>query len=101
MLPLDEAAALLQRVDVPLARDIVLDPDRHDQDEADHEREADEIMCVFRGLREARERLRADHRQEQHLAESDVEAGEAKNYERHGRKPMREPLESGEAVHLP
>src|SRR4029453_11274141 len=81
-------------------RDIVLDPHRHDQDEPDHKREADEVMRILGCLREAAKRLWADHWQEQDLAEGDVQTGQAENNEGSGRQPMRESLKSVEAVHL-
>ena len=46
------------------------------------------------------EGLRADHRQQQDLAEGDVEAGQAENDEGHRRQPMRKSLEGLEAENL-
>ena len=100
MLRRDEAAALLEPLDVDLIRDIVLDPNDRDQNEAEHEREAHEIVGVFGGLRERAKGVRSDQRQQQLLPEGDVEPGQAQNDERHRRQPMHEPLERAEAQDL-
>jgi hypothetical protein len=100
MLRLDEVAALFQPIDIHSAGDIVLDPHRDDQDEADREREADEVMRVFGILGEHAEGFGADHRKQQDLAESDVQPRQAENHERHGRQPVRETFEGVEATHF-
>src|SRR5271155_5154515 len=81
VLGLDEATALFHPVDVHLAGDVVLDPHHDDQDEADREREADEVMDVFGSLGEAAEGFVPDHRHEQDFPESNVQPCQAENYE--------------------
>src|SRR6476620_7451721 len=100
VLRFDEAATLLDPFDVDLLRDVVLNPDRDNQHEADDERGADEIVGVLGDLRLAAERLGPDHWQQQDLAERDVQAGQAEDDERYGRQPMRKTLERAEASHL-
>src|SRR3979411_2130967 len=97
MLRLDETAALLEPIDIDFSRDVVLEPYRDDQNEADEERKAGEIMNVFGGLREAAERVRANHRQEQKFSKGNVQPRQAENDEGHGRQPVREALECIEA----
>src|SRR6266403_984955 len=99
VLRFDEAATLLDPIDVDLLRDVVLNPDRDNQYESDNERGADEIVRVLGDLRLAAERLGSDHWQQQDLAEYDVQAGQAEDHEGYGRQPMRETLEGVKAGH--
>src|SRR6202035_2827983 len=85
---LDEAAALLEPVDVYLFQQIVPEKNHDDQDEPRHEREADEVVHVLRRLRDVGERFGADERQKHDLAEGDVQAGQAEDNERDRRQPM-------------
>src|ERR1700738_5540862 len=101
MLRLNETAALLDPVDVDLLRKIVPEEDHDDQDETHHEGGAGEIVYVLRRLRDARERIRADHRQQPHLAEGDIQAGQAKHDERLRRQPMPKSFNGLEAKNLP
>ena len=75
----DDAAAALEPFDVD-ARSGMLsrDPHQEDQHHAEGEREAQIVVRVLRPLRPGGERLRADQRQQQRPAESDVEAGDAR-----------------------
>src|SRR2546423_12856153 len=98
MLRLDETAALLEPIDIDFSRDVVLEPLRDDENEADDERKAGEIMNVFGGLRDAAEGVRAEHRQEQNFSKGDVQPGQAEDDEGHGRPPVRGGLESAEAL---
>ena len=50
MLRFDEAATLLDPIDVDFSRDVVLYPERDNKRETDHERCADEIVHVLGGL---------------------------------------------------
>src|SRR5712691_3188257 len=100
MLRLDETAALLEPIDIDFSRDVVLEPRRDDEHEADDKREAYEIMNIFGGLREAAECVRANHRQEQNFSKSNVQPRQAEGDERHGRQPVRKSFEWTEAMHL-
>src|SRR5438105_8366310 len=100
MLRFDETAALLEPIDILFSRDVILEPHRDDENEADDERKAREIMNVFGGLREAAERVWADHRQEQNFSKGYVQPRQAESDEGHGRKPMREAFECVEAMDL-
>src|SRR5216683_5485579 len=100
MLRLDETAALLEPIDIHFSRDVVLEPYRDDEHEADDERRAREIMNVFGGLREAAERVRANYRQEQNFSKSNVQPRQPEGDEGHGHQPVRKSFEDAEAMHL-
>jgi hypothetical protein len=85
----DEAATLLGPVDVHPVKKVAPEKDHDDQDEPCHECEAGKIVHVLCRLRDAGERVRADHRQKHHLAKSDVEARQTENDEGYRRQPMR------------
>src|ERR1700758_533463 len=100
MLRFDETAALPEPIDVHFSRDVVLEPHRNDEDEADDERKAREIMHVFGGLREAAERVLADHWQEKNFSKGYVKPRQAENNEGHSGQPVREAFECVEPLNL-
>ena len=61
----NEAATSLNPFDVDLVRNIAGDPYHENYNNADGEREAQEIVRVFRPLRKRRERFGAHQRQQQ------------------------------------
>ena len=65
MVVADDAAAALEPFDVDAIGDIPGEPHEKDQDDAEREREAEEIVRVFRGQRPSRECARSDQRQQQ------------------------------------
>src|ERR1700739_2571835 len=97
---LDEPPTLLDPLEVDLLRKIVLEEDCDDQKEAGHKGETREIVNVLCCLRDAREGVRADQRQQQQLPEGDVKAGQAENDKGYRGEPMRETLEGPEAGDL-
>ena len=90
---------LAEPFDVELFRDVVLMTDADDQHDAEHEREAGEIVGVFGGFRPRAEGVGADQRTEQQLSEGDIDPGQAENQERGGGEPVDEALEPVEARH--
>src|SRR5260370_41648673 len=100
VLAFDEPSRLLDRIKIDPAWKIVLEEDRDDQGEPDHECEAGEVVRIFRKHRDVRERVRADHRQEQYLSEDDVKTGKTENDEGDRCQPMGKPLKGLEAKDL-
>jgi hypothetical protein len=70
---------LFQPGEVNLVRNVVLHPNRHDENESDHERETGKIVDVLGGFRDCREGIGTHHRQQQMLAECDVEPGQCEH----------------------
>src|ERR1700686_2196476 len=102
MLALEQdAAALLEPLQVDLPGNVILDPDHEHDHEAEHEREREIVMGQFGVSRHGRESLGAEQRQNEDTAEADVQARERQNDEAACRQPVGKPLEAGETQDLP
>src|SRR3954468_8342610 len=77
----DEAAALFEPDDVNLARYIVLDENRRDENQAGHEGEARKVVYVFKHFGQRAEGVVSDHRHQDELSERDIEARQAERDE--------------------
>jgi hypothetical protein len=75
MLGSNEAAALLEPFQIDRLRNVVLEPERGDQCDANYEWEAHEVVRIFGRFRKCAERILADQRHQQFLAICHVEAG--------------------------
>ena len=93
----DNAAAALEPFDVEPVREIAADPHQEHQHDAEGEGEAQIVMRVFRPLRPVGERSGPHQRQQQRLAEGDVEPGDGENDEAGCGHPVHEALEGREA----
>src|SRR5258708_780721 len=100
MFVLDEAAASVETFDINPLQKIILEKNHRDQDQARDKREAEEIVHILRSFRDIRERIRADDRQKQNLAEGDVETGQPQDDEGYRGQPMRKPLKRPEPQNL-
>ena len=72
----DHAAAALEPLDIDRVGNVAADHIRKDQHDAEREREAQIVVGVLRPFRPRGEGLGPDQRQQQRLAERDVEPGE-------------------------
>src|SRR5260370_16523865 len=101
MFVLNEAAALLDPVDVNLLQKIVPEKNPPNKDETRDEGEAGEVVHVFGHLGDIRESVWTNERQKHDFSKGDVQAGQAENDKGHRRQPMPKPLKGLEAKHLP
>ena len=76
MLGFDEASALLEPLQIDRLWNVVLEPKRGDQGDADNEWEAHKVVRIFRHFRECAKRILANQRHQQFLAKCHVQAGQ-------------------------
>src|SRR5260370_38518302 len=79
MVVLNEAAALLDPVDVNLLQKIVPEKNHPNQEETRDECEAGEVVHVFRHLGDIRESVWTNERQKHDFSKGEVQAGQAEN----------------------
>ena len=93
----DDAAAFLEPLHVHPVRDVPADPHQEDHEHTEREREAQVVVRVLRPLRPVGEGFGADERQQQRLAEGDIEAGQREDDEAGRRHPVHQAFERGKA----
>jgi hypothetical protein len=89
--------ALLDPVEVDPFQKIVLEEHHRDEDEARYECEARKVVHILCGLRNLREGVGSNQRQQHNFAERDVKTSQPENHEGYRREPMRKSFNSLEA----
>ena len=97
----DHSAEVREPLDIVESREIILDEhdDKHQQ--AHDEHRPDEIVQMFRKLREPGEQRVSDHRQQDVLPQHHDEAADAENDKADRHHPVRIPLEGSETLDQP